>query len=152
MTHTQFGNPDQALIQRFIEAGQHPLLIDSNPLAIALKSTLVCVDRDQGVVDISFDPPDQFLQGTGVLQGGIISAMLDFGMAFATLATLPSHASCASVNLTSSFIRPAPPGIYTVTGLVDRCGKTLAFTQARLVNTTTGALVATGTSSLAVLA
>ena len=66
MTHTQFGNPDQALIQRFIEAGQHPLLIDSNPLAIALKSTLVRVDRDQGVVDISFDPPDQFLQGTEI--------------------------------------------------------------------------------------
>jgi uncharacterized protein (TIGR00369 family) len=152
MTSQHFGNPDQALIQRFIEGGRRPLLIDSNPLATALQSTLLRVDREQGEVEMSFEPPALFIQGTGVLQGGVISAMLDFGMAFATLAKLPKSSSCASVNLTSSFIRPAPQGTYTVTGIVDRCGKTLAFTQARLVNVTTGALVATGTSALAVIA
>jgi acyl-coenzyme A thioesterase PaaI-like protein len=77
--------------------------------------------------------------------------MLDFGMAFATLAKLPPHSSCATVNLTTSFIRPAPKGAYVVTGQVDRCGKSLAFTQARLVSLDSGALVATGSSSLVVI-
>lgn len=152
MSTTEFGNPDQALIQRFMEEGQRPTPIDSNPMAIALKSTLLRVDREQGSVDISFDLPDLFIQGTGVIQGGAISAMLDFGMAFATLAKLPPRSSCASVNLTTAFLRPAPQGVYVVTGLVDRCGKSLAFTQARLINASTGALVATGTSSLAIMA
>ena len=152
MSTTDFGNPDQALIQRFIDEAQNPVPIDSNPLAIALKSTLLRVDREQGVVNISFDPPEMFIQGTGVIQGGAISAMLDFGMAFATLAKLPPRASCASVNLTTAFLRPAPQGAYVVTGMVDRCGKTLAFTQGRLIHRDTGALVATGTSSLVVIA
>ena len=79
-------------------------------------------------------------------------AMLDFAMAFATLASLPPQASCATVNLSTSFLRPAPQGRYIATGTVDRCGKTLAFTQARLVRADTGQVVATAASSLAVLA
>ncbi len=147
-----FGNPDQALIHRFLESGGTAMPIDSNPMAQALHSTLLRVDRERGGVDIGFEPADLFIQGTGVLQGGAVTAMLDFAMAFATLASLPPQASCATVNLNTSFLRPAPQGRYIATGTVDRCGKALAFTQARLVRADTGQLVATASSSLAVLA
>ena len=146
-----FGNPDQALIHRFVQQGGSAMPIDSNPMAQVLQSTLLRVDRERGEVDIGFVPAALFIQGTGVLQGGAVTAMLDFAMAFATLASLPSRASCATVNLATSFLRPAPQGRYIATGVVDRCGKTLAFTQARLVRTDTGQVVATATSSLAVL-
>jgi len=126
--------------------------INSNPMAKALQSTLLKVDRERGEVEIGFEPGDLFIQGTGVVQGGAVTAMLDFAMAFATLASLPPQASCATVNLSTSFLRPAPQGRYIAAGTVDRCGKTLAFTQARLVRADTGQVVATAASSLAVLA
>ena len=151
MSAEVFGNPDQALIHRFVQSGSVTLPIDSNPMARALQSTLLRVDRERGEVDIGFEPADLFIQGTGVLQGGAVTAMLDFAMAFATLASLPPQASCATVNLSTSFLRPAPQGRYIATGTVDRCGKALAFTQARLVRADTGHLVATASSSLAVL-
>ena len=105
------------------------------------------VDRERGEVEIGFEPGDLFIQGTGVVQGGAVTAMLDF----ATLASLPPQASCATVNLSTSFLRPAPQGRYIAAGTVERCGKTLAFTQARLVRADTGQVVATAASSLAVL-
>ena len=152
MSAQVFGNPDQALIHRFVQSGLVALPIDSNPMAQALGSTLLRVDRERGEVDIRFEPADLFIQGTGVLQGGAVTAMLDFAMAFATLASLPPQASCATVNLSTSFLRPAPQGRYIATGTVDRCGKAMAFTQARLVRADTGQLVATASSSLAVVA
>ena len=152
MSGEVFGNPDQALIHRFVQQGGPAMPVDSNPMARALQSTLLRVDRERGEVDIGFEPADLFIQGTGVLQGGAVTAMLDFAMAFATLASLPPRSSCATVNLSTSFLRPAPQGRYIATGVMDRCGKTLAFTQARLVRVDTGQVVATATSSLAVLA
>ncbi len=147
-----FGNPDQALIHHFVQQGGGAMPIDSNPMAKALQSTLLRVDRKCGEVEIGFEPGDLFIQGTGVVQGGAVTAMLDFAMAFATLASLPPQASCATVNLNTSFLRPAPQARYIATGTVDRCGKALAFTQARLVRADTGQVVATASSSLAVLA
>lgn len=151
MSDGVFGNPDQALIHRFVQQGGCAMPIDSNPMAKALQSTLLKVDRERGEVEIGFEPGDLFIQGTGVVQGGAVTAMLDFAMAFATLASLPPQASCATVNLSTSFLRPAPQGRYIAAGTVDRCGKTLAFTQARLVRADTGQVVATAASSLAVL-
>lgn len=148
---SRFGNPDQALIQRFLDGGACPLAVDSNPMAVALGARLVAVDREAGAVAIEFEPESLFVQGTGVLQGGALSAMLDFAMAFATLAQLPPSASCATTNMSTAFLRPAPRGRYRATGTVDRCGKTLAFTQARLVEADSGRLVATASSSLAVI-
>jgi len=142
-----FGNPDQALIHRFLQQGGGAMPINSNPMAKALQSTLLKVDRERGEVEIGFEPGDLFIQGTGVVQGGAVTAMLDF----ATLASLPPQASCATVNLSTSFLRPAPQGRYIAAGTVERCGKTLAFTQARLVRADTGQVVATAASSLAVL-
>ena len=147
-----FANPDQVLIHRFLENGGQSLPVDSNPMAKALGATLLKVDVAAGQVDISFNPQPLFIQGTGVLQGGAVTAMLDFAMAFATMARLPASGSCATTNISTSFLRPAPQGRYVATGLVDRCGKAMAFTQSRLVEADTGSLVATASSTLVVMA
>lgn len=151
MNPSRFGNPDQALIQRFLDQGALPLPVDSNPMALALGATLVALDREAGTVSIDFQPQALFVQGTGVLQGGALSAMLDFAMAFATLARLPPEGSCATTNMSTAFLRPAPLGRYRASGSVDRCGKALAFAQARLLEAASGRLVATASSTLAVI-
>ncbi|GLS14354.1 PaaI family thioesterase [Hydrogenophaga electricum] len=146
-----FHNPDRALIQRFLDQGGQAIAIDSNPMARALGATLLRVDADKGQVALAFEPEGLFIQGTGVLQGGAVSAMLDFAMAFATLARQPVQGSCATAQMSTAFLRPAPQGRYIAEGTVDRCGRTLAFTQARLLHEPSGHLVATASSSLVVL-
>ena len=146
----RFTNPDQALIHRFIEGGGKPIPFDANPMARALGAELRAADLETGTVELAFAPESLFIQGTGVLQGGAVTAMLDFAMAFATLANLPMGASCATVNLNTAFLRPAPQGRYLAFGAVDRRGKQLAFTQARLLRSDDQQVMATATSTLAV--
>lgn len=145
-----FANPDQQLIHRFLESPDQPLAIDSNPMAIALGSQLLRVNVETGEVNLAFCPDPLFVQGTGVLQGGAVTAMLDFAMAFATLAHVPIGYSCATVNLSTTFLRPAPQGRYIALGEVERCGRALAFTRARLLRVEDHKVVATATSTLAI--
>lgn len=145
-----FGNPDQALIHRFRHHADGPLAIDSNPMARALGAELRRLDPQGGTVELAFLPEALFIQGTGVLQGGAVTAMLDFAMAFALMAQLPPGDSCATVNLSTAFLRPAPPGRYRAFGTVERRGRSLAFTHARLQREDNGLVVATATSTLAV--
>ena len=147
----RFTNPDQALIHRFIEGGSTPILFDANPMARALGAELRAADLTTGRVALAFAPDPLFIQGTGVLQGGAVTAMLDFAMAFAALAHLPVGASCATVNLNTAFLRPAPKGRYVAVGEVERRGKQLAFTHARLLREEDQVVVATATSTLAVI-
>jgi uncharacterized protein (TIGR00369 family) len=122
--------------------------IDSNPLALAMKCHLLHADRAQGIVELQFEPDPLFIQGTGALQGGAVSAMLDFAMAFAVLARVPPGRSCATVNMTTSFQRPAAGGCHRAVGKVERCGRSLAFTRARLFRDRSEEAVASATSTL----
>ncbi|WOP15157.1 PaaI family thioesterase [Ottowia sp. SB7-C50] len=151
MSTLRFANPDQALIHRFIDGGARPIPFDANPMARALGAELRAADLQAGRVELAFAPDPLFIQGTGVLQGGAVTAMLDFAMAFATLAHLPVGASCATVNLNTAFLRPAPQGHYLATGEVERRGRQLAFTHARLMRLEDRVVVATATSTLAVM-
>ena len=117
----------------------------------ALGAELRAADLTAGTVELAFAPDPLFIQGTDVLQGGAVTAMLDFAMAFATLAQLPVGASCATVNLNTAFLRPAPQGRYLAHGEVERRGRQLAFTHARLLREADRQVVATATSTLAVL-
>ena len=146
-----FSNPDQALIHRFIADGSRPMAFDANPMARALGAELRAADLQAGTVTLAFAPDPLFIQGTGVLQGGAVTAMLDFAMAFATLAALPVGGSCATVNLNTAFLRPAPRGRYLAVGEVERRGRQLAFTHARLLHEGDGQTVATATSTLALV-
>ncbi len=145
---TEFSNEDQALIHHFVRGDGRPLQMDSNPLARALACGLLRVDLANGIVEVEFEPDPLFIQGTGVLQGGAVSAMLDFAMAFAVLARIPGGRSCATVNMNTAFQLPAPQGRYRAVGEVERCGKTLAFARAGLFRADTDKLVASATSTL----
>ncbi len=147
-----FANADQALIHRFMAGDGSPLPMGSNPLARALRAELRCVDAARQQVVVEFEPDPLFIQGTGVLQGGAVSAMLDFAMAFAVLARVPAGVSCATVTMTSSFLRAAPEGRYRAVGEIERCGKTLAFAHARLSRCDADeTAVATASSTLALV-
>jgi uncharacterized protein (TIGR00369 family) len=143
-------NPDWIDLQRFIREGQVAATLNCNPMSEALGMRMEHVDLAKGEITLSFEPQGLFIQGAGVLQGGAVSAMLDFAMAFAVMATLPEGQSCATSSLNISFLRPAPKGRYVAVGETERRGKALAFTRARLFQEgASERVVATATSLLA---
>ena len=141
-------NPDQQLIRQW-QANPGVVEVTSNPFAVALGTQLEQVDATEGRVALRFNPGPLFIQGAGVLQGGAITAMLDFAMAFATLAQIQDGQSCASICLTTSFLRPATAGRLKAVGQVTKRGRQIVFASAELFNES-DVLVASATSTLAV--
>jgi uncharacterized protein (TIGR00369 family) len=142
-------NRDQILLHRFRDAPGAPLPIDSSPFALALGGRIARVDVERQSVELLFEPGPQFLQGANVVQGGVVSAMIDFAMAFAGLAMLPAVRSCATTTLTVAFQRPARPGTYVAAGTIERIGQRVIFSRGTLARPDEPP-VATGTSTLTI--
>ena len=142
-------NRDQVLIAGFLSGDRRPAPITSSPLAALLNAQLLEVDA-AGRVVLSFEPPETFVQGARVLQGGTVATMLDFAVAFAVLAALPADRSCATASLTTNFMKPATPGKYIARGSVDRLGSQVAFGSAILQRADNNQTVATATAVMPV--
>src|ERR1035441_1808662 len=124
-------NPDQQLLHAF-RTGAPPRAIDSNPLAKLLGTSLIELDRAPRTVRLGFAPTPSIMQGAGVVQGGLICSMLDFAMAFATLACLDEGDDAATANLNVSYLRGVRNEQLSATGAIDHLGKKLAFARAEL--------------------
>lgn len=81
---------------------------------------------------LEFEPGRAFLQGEGVVQGGAVCAMLDFAAACATMSVLPAGQDCATVTLTSSFLRPVPLGVLQAWAEIEKRGRTIVFMRASI--------------------
>ncbi len=144
-------NPDHRLLLQFLAGTGAPVPVDSNPLAIDLGASLLAIDERGGSVTLGFEPGERCLQGNGALQGGIVTAMLDFAIAFAALARLPESRSAVTVSINVHLIKPAPRGRYVVRGAVQRMGGKLAFMEAQLRGEDSDAVVAGATAVMALL-
>lgn len=125
-------SPNQVIVLRVIESAREPEAFPSDPLASALGARLVAADRARGTAHLEFTPGQTFLQGEGVVQGGAVTSMLDFAAACAAMAVLEPGARCATVSLTTSFLRPVLAGTCLVIGVVERRARTLVFARASL--------------------
>jgi uncharacterized protein (TIGR00369 family) len=81
-----------------------------------------------------------------IVQGGVITAMLDASMAHAVLATEHARVRVSSIDIHVSFLRPARAGRFVAVASIVKSGRTIAFLRAELFNDKTE-LVATATSS-----
>ena len=142
-------NPDQALLKQFLADPATPVAINSNPLGVSLCAKLI--EREGETLRIAFDPGGEFLQGNGVVQGGVVATMLDMTAAFAVLATLPDQRTAATASLSVSFLAAVQPGPLVATGTVERAGRRLIFARAQLESALDGALLATASVVMSVL-
>ena len=141
-------NPDILAYRAFL-ADPRPVALTSGPLLTELGAWLMETDPDEGSVTLRFDPPALFRQGAGAIQGGVVTTMLDFGMAFAAFSQLSGSQTAATTTINTHIMAGARPGEVTVIGQVDRMGRTLCHTSARMEQA--GRLIATASSSLVVL-
>ena len=111
-------------------------------MASLLGWELVAVDTDAGTIEMAFTATDQFLNPIGVVQGGMLAAMLDDTLGPALVATLGPGQFAPTTDLHVQFLRPAHPGRLVGRGRVVRRGKQIAFLAGELFDES-GEIVAT---------
>lgn len=70
----------------------------------------------------------------GVTHGGVQMTLLDVAMAGAIRRTLAPDEACASISITTDFLRAAPKGRVVARGRVDKRGATAAFASGELLD------------------
>lgn len=108
-------------------------------------------DSARGRARIAYAAGLRFTNRAGVVQGGILAAMLDEGMALACVAMDEFRTFVPTLELKVSFVAPAKPGRFTVEGQVVRKGRSVAFAEGRLFDEA-GELVATASTTMRVIA
>lgn len=116
------------------------------PAAVLLGWRLVAVDPGAGTIEATFEATERFLNPTGVVQGGLLAAMLDDTLGPALVATLGPGQFAPTTDLHVQFLRPARPGRLTGRGRVVKRGREVAFLAGDLTDDT-GAVVATATAT-----
>jgi uncharacterized protein (TIGR00369 family) len=111
-------------------------------VAALLGWELIAVDPEAGTIEMAFTATEEFLNPIGVVQGGMLAAMLDDTLGPALVATLGPGQFAPTTDLHVQFLRPAHPGRLIGCGRVVRRGKHIAFLAGELLDTS-GAVVAT---------
>lgn len=141
-------HPERALVRRAIADGLSDVPVTTNPLAIALGMRLV--SAREGGVRMAFTVGAAFTQGNGVVQGGIVSALLDFGMTFAAFSQVAADSTVATVSQTTNYFRPAQAGELLVDAELEKVGRTLINARATLCDAA-GTHLASATAPIAVI-
>jgi uncharacterized protein (TIGR00369 family) len=117
-----------------------------SPIGEHLGLRVLAVDPEAGTVEVSFEAREEFLNFSGVVQGGIVAAMLDATMGPVLRAT----AEPGEVNLTADLqvrcFASARLGTLVGRGRIDRRGRSIVFVSAELYDEA-GVLLASATST-----
>jgi uncharacterized protein (TIGR00369 family) len=113
--------------------------------AATLGWELIAADVDKGTIDVAFAATEAFTTPLGHVLGGFLAAMLYDTVGPALLATLPAHQFLSTLDLQTTFLRPAFPGRLIGHGRVVRRDGDIAFLAATL-NAPDGEVVATATA------
>ncbi len=116
------------------------------PIARLLDYTRRSVDPACGGATLDFPANPAFANDRGVVQGGMLAAMLDATLSNALRVALPVGRGQATLDLRVSFLRPARIGPLVGTGRVARRGTAIAFLEGELRDVT-GRLIATATAT-----
>ena len=137
------------MLRDFFEHGPGPLL-RAGPLALEMKGELLEVDLDAGATLSAYQLGVAFTQGAGVIQGGVVAAMLDYAMALAGFTRIAHGKSFGTVSLTTQFLKPVMPGRYLARGRLDRAGSRMMYASAELRPEGSPGLVATACAVMAI--
>src|ERR1700722_14403223 len=99
-----------------------------------------------GWIRIGFDGKPEFRNPAGMIQGGILAAMLDDTMGPAVFIRTKGRLYTATISMNISFLAPARVGPIVGEATVLQLGKTVAFIEGRLTDET-GRPLATATAN-----
>lgn len=119
------------------------------PAAALLGWRLVDINPDAGTIEVSFTATEQFLNPAGVVQGGLLAAMLDDTLGPALVATLQEGEWAPTTDLHVQFVSPAKPGELRGVGRVVQRSRRTAFLAGEL-QALDGTLIATAVATATV--
>ncbi len=117
---------DAALLARFQAAKNAP------PASQTLGFSMLRVDQANKEVEIAFEGRPSFANPAGQIQGGFLCAMLDETMSVAGVVASNMTAFLPTLELKTSFLRPALPGRLICVGRVVKWGRSIAFLEGEL--------------------
>jgi len=117
---------DEAILARFLAAKRPP------PGSVLLGFRMLRVSQADREVEVAFEASDQLTNPMRQIQGGYLCAMLDECMSVACMVASGMTSVAPTVEMKTSFFRPALPGSLRGIGRVVRWGKTIAFTEGEL--------------------
>ena len=131
---------DEAILARFQAAKNPP----KGSQLVGFRMT--AVDQASRTVEVAFEASEQFCNPMRQIQGGYLCVMLDECMSVACMVASGMTSVAPTLEMKTSFFRPAMPGPMRGVGRVVRWGKTIAFTEGELYDGE-GRLVAKATGT-----
>jgi uncharacterized protein (TIGR00369 family) len=118
---------DEELLARF----QHTTRRPSGSQTLGFQ--MLSVDQAARKVEVAFEANAQTMANPmRQIQGGFLCAMLDECMSVACMVASGMTSVAPTLEMKTSFLRPAFPGPLRGVGAVLRWGKTIAFTEGEL--------------------
>lgn len=132
---------------RAIVAGEMP------PPPIAVTMRMRPVEVGEGRIVFEGEPGEEHYNPIGVVHGGYASTLLDSALGSAVHTTLPAGIAYTSLGLEAKFVRPITrdTGLVVCTAEVVHRGRRQATSEARLVASRSGKLLAHGSSTCMIL-
>jgi uncharacterized protein (TIGR00369 family) len=131
---------DEALLARFQNAKRRP------PATETLGFTVVRVDQAKMEIEAACEGRPEFCNPAGQIQGGFLMAMLDETMSVSAVVASNMTAFVPTLEMKTSFLRPALPGPIKVIGRVAKWGRQICFLEGELYDAE-GRLLAKATST-----
>ena len=116
------------------------------PYAHLLGWRLLGARPQEGWIKVGFDGKPEFCNLAGLVQGGILSAMLDPAMAATFFVMSEGKLYTSTVGIAVNFLAPVKPGPIVAEARVTQLGKTIGFVEGKLL-AQDGTLLATATAS-----
>lgn len=115
--------------QDLVEVATNGTVPPNCDLTLQLQPTF----SDDGVARGVWQADEKFLNGIGVVMGGYLSAAADTMMAYAIASKLNNNQSFTSIDLHTTFHRPAMVGEINVEARVERLGRRTAYVVADVI-------------------
>ena len=117
-----------------------------SPIRTFLGAEIEAMDAGRGWSKVRFSARPEFLNPAGVVQGGMLCAMIDHTIGPLLVAHSQGRCIPSTIDLHVHFLKPVPLGPVTVEAQVTQMGKTIAYAEAKLYSAG-GELAARGVTS-----
>jgi len=119
---------DYAVYLKQLQSGDN----SSNPFLDFVGMTLE--EFREGYAKFTMPIRDEFMQGDGAMQGGLIVAMADEAMAHAIMTLLQPNENVVTVELKNNFIAPALRGTLVAEATIFKKGRSIVISDCLVTN------------------
>lgn len=94
--------------------------------------TLIEIDAKAGRIKLGFEGKAEFANPAGIIQGGMLAAMIDDAMASIIIAHYGAKKMPSTIDLHVHYLRPVRIGPVTVEARITEKGRSTVFVEAEL--------------------